>query len=137
MTGGAKITVGMVFGTYDSKVEEGRRKSYYNLTANCGLNCFNLPDDKYTFYKPHSAKTKENEIGSAWSTLMSVYLIGGGRKTVEYKEVTLFGFTYSGDEQNWQPQKKDYKFTRIETDTQYAVDFNRNGIVDAGEIRDK
>ena len=121
--GNPPINPGMKIETYDSFVEKTAKRAAKAKNPAC-------PDYTKQFYNGAGGLFAE-----AWRS-ESVKTENG--KTIYSDRITAYDENYHYTAENKGPEVYyPDRFTRIESDTQYAVDKNRNGVVDEDEIFDK
>ena len=121
---GNEIQVGMKFGTFNGFIEENKKQAGKMSTP--------ISFEHYQFF---------NKQGKCYAEAMRqdyVRMEDGVRKYD--MRITAYNEKYQYTAINKGMNSSIYypeAFTRIDTDTQYAIDKNNNGIVDKGEIFQK
>lgn len=120
---GNEITVGMKFGTFDSFVTKTSKRAARAKIPSA-------PCYTKQFYNK-----KGKLFAEAW--YYDDVIMKNGKRT-EIAGITAYDENFQYTARN-EGAKVYYpnKFTRIDTDTQYAIDKNSNGVVDKGEIFSK
>ena len=135
-----KITVGMKFGNYnDMKAKLGEQ--YIEVPVKTTKqNKLILSEESYAYkkewFRENSGQVSlsDAEYGNASkSVFLQENENGSYDKRYKYT-LSTDGFTYSRASAK---EESDDKFTKIMTETQFALDKNNNGIVDEGEIFDR
>ena len=133
-----KITVGMKFSTYKEMKAQLSEQYHEVPTKTKSQHKITVSEETYTYKKGWlcdngQVNLSDTEYGRASKSVFIVEDNNGSLKKMYQYNLNTDGFSYSKTSNN----EDDDKFDKILTESQIAVDKNKNGIVDEGEIFDR
>lgn len=125
---GNGIRIGTRFGSFNASVQNFSSKYDTDYVENTA----SIKDGKEVAYIFSDKKSKKEKI-----TAYQGYGIDGNGSRKAFSIIQMGNYTFSRERHNLNKDeilKSVNKFNRIDTPTHYAIDINKNGKVDDGEV---